>query len=112
MDKSNIVYDSKDGKMLKLQGLTEFPSELYQQTKLVTLDLGLCKFERLPSGISALSGLRHLSMRGKSLRYLPENIGELKELRTLILKNTGIRELPDSFFLCPISKNWIWAICP
>ncbi|KAJ4705119.1 Disease resistance protein [Melia azedarach] len=75
--------------------ITELPSSIELQSRLVTLSLCEClRLKQLPRGISKLKSLKRLHLLGCSnLQRLPDGIGNPKALKNQLVHCNAVREV-------------------
>lgn len=94
--------------------ITSLPSDIGSLSNLETLDLSSCiKLEDIPNGISQLTALKSLSLRGCSkIKFLPEDIGNLQNLTTLSVNEcSDLVAIPNSFTQLNLSGDLNFGQC-
>ncbi|KAL1747955.1 hypothetical protein HDZ31DRAFT_30850 [Schizophyllum fasciatum] len=71
--------------MASKNAITKLPRELFELTRLTTLDLRSNRLTHIPAGIGALVNLETLSLYNNPIRYLPSEILKLNKLKQLLL---------------------------
>ena len=79
---------------LRVQGLTELPSELFQITDLKVLDLRGNQLSSLPPELFQLNSLTRLYLSFNQLTSLPPQISQMSNLRELYLHNNPLTSPP------------------
>ncbi|KAL1714599.1 hypothetical protein EV715DRAFT_276477 [Schizophyllum commune] len=71
--------------MASKNAITKLPRELFELTRLTTLDLRHNRITHVPAGIGLLVNLDNLCLSNNPLRYLPAEILHLRKLKQLLL---------------------------
>ncbi|WPP49857.1 COR domain-containing protein [Catalinimonas niigatensis] len=89
---------------LKNCGLSEFPSEIFNYTDLVTVDISndsYCdeeyknKIKVVPDDISKLKNLKRLNLSNNQLEFISENLSNLNKLSYLNLCNNNLTDISE-----------------
>lgn len=92
--KVDALTDDATKLNLSRQGLTEIPSEVFENKQLKVLKLFGNNFDTLSSRIAELENLEELYIGNNHLTSLPPEIGKLKKLKILSVQYNDLTSLP------------------
>jgi hypothetical protein len=98
--------DLAGARVLHLNGLTEFPTEIFGLADtLEVLDLGGNALTALPADLARLKRLRVIFCSGNRFDRLPPSLGDCAALSQIGFRKTGLREIPGESL--PPGLRWL-----